>query len=95
MDRMRINCAHDDAESWSRMIGNSRTTSSALGRPCRVAMDLGGPKAAHRSGSESGRCGDEKFDLSRDTAAWPHHCAGSRLAGGVARRSRRALVSCR
>ncbi len=44
MDCMRINCAHDDAPTWSRMIDNLRQASSALGRPCRVAMDLGGPK---------------------------------------------------
>jgi len=44
MDCMRINCAHDDPDVWGRMIEHLRRASAALGRPCRVAMDLGGPK---------------------------------------------------
>ena len=44
MDCMRINCAHDDPPAWSRMIEHLRRASQALGRPCCVAMDLGGPK---------------------------------------------------
>lgn len=44
MDCMRINCAHDDPVVWGRMIEHLRRASGALGRPCRVAMDLGGPK---------------------------------------------------
>jgi pyruvate kinase len=44
MDCMRINCAHDDPEVWGRMIEHLRRASHTLGRPCRVAMDLGGPK---------------------------------------------------
>jgi pyruvate kinase len=44
MDCMRINCAHDDAGVWTRMIEHVRRASRALGRPCGIAMDLGGPK---------------------------------------------------
>lgn len=44
MNCMRINCAHDDRDSWSRMIEHLRRASEALGRPCQVAMDLAGPK---------------------------------------------------
>lgn len=44
MDCMRINCAHDDAAAWARMIENLRRAEQPLGRPCRVAMDLAGPK---------------------------------------------------
>ncbi len=44
MDCMRINCAHDDADVWAKMIEHLRRASRALGRPCLVAMDLGGPK---------------------------------------------------
>ena len=44
MDCMRINCAHDDARDWRAMIDFLRRASRELGRPCRVAMDLGGPK---------------------------------------------------
>ena len=44
MDCMRINCAHDDARDWRAMIEFLRRASREVGRPCRVAMDLGGPK---------------------------------------------------
>jgi pyruvate kinase len=44
MDVARINCAHDDADSWRAMARNVRLAAEALGRPCRVEMDLGGPK---------------------------------------------------
>lgn len=44
MDCMRINCAHDDATTWLRMIEHLRRAERALGRSCRVVMDLGGPK---------------------------------------------------
>jgi pyruvate kinase len=44
MDVMRINCAHDDQAVWKGMIANLRRAERALGRTCRVAMDLAGPK---------------------------------------------------
>jgi pyruvate kinase len=44
MDCMRINCAHDDAATWARMIGHLRRAEQALGRSCRIVMDLAGPK---------------------------------------------------
>jgi pyruvate kinase len=44
MDCMRINCAHDDAAAWSRMIEHLRQAEKALGRTCRIVMDLAGPK---------------------------------------------------
>ena len=44
MNCMRINCAHDDAKTWLRMIENLRRAEKALGKPCRVVMDLAGPK---------------------------------------------------
>jgi len=44
MDLARINCAHDDAAMWSAMIGHLRQASRRLRRPCRVLMDLAGPK---------------------------------------------------
>ncbi len=40
----RINCAHDDAEAWARMIANIRQAEARLGRRCRVFMDIAGPK---------------------------------------------------
>ncbi|MBW8370726.1 MAG: pyruvate kinase [Thiobacillus sp.] len=44
MDCMRINCAHDDAVAWARMIEHLRQAERSLGRSCRVVMDLAGPK---------------------------------------------------
>jgi pyruvate kinase len=44
MDVARINCAHDDPEAWARMVQNTRTAASAIGRRVFVSMDLPGPK---------------------------------------------------
>lgn len=44
MDLARINCAHDDRDAWRAMIRHVRGAASATGRPCRVLMDLAGPK---------------------------------------------------
>jgi pyruvate kinase len=44
MDCARINCAHDDAQAWLKMIGYIRRHEVRSGRRCRVAMDLAGHK---------------------------------------------------
>jgi pyruvate kinase len=44
MDCARVNCAHDDADAWARMAGHVRAAAAEAGRPCRVLMDLAGPK---------------------------------------------------
>ncbi len=44
MDCARINCAHDDRDTWRAMIANVRKASDSLQRECRVLMDLAGPK---------------------------------------------------
>ncbi len=44
MNCMRINCAHDDSAAWGRMIAHLRRAEAIVGRPCRVMMDLAGPK---------------------------------------------------
>jgi pyruvate kinase len=44
MDCARINCAHDDAEAWGRMVANVREAAARLERPCRILMDIAGPK---------------------------------------------------
>lgn len=44
MECMRINCAHDDAERWARMIGNLRRAEKELNKKCRIFMDLAGHK---------------------------------------------------
>jgi pyruvate kinase len=44
MDCARINCAHDDPDAWSKMIERTREAARRTGRPCRVLMDVAGPK---------------------------------------------------
>jgi pyruvate kinase len=44
MNVARINCAHDDAGAWERMIANVRAAEADAGGACRVMMDLSGPK---------------------------------------------------
>jgi hypothetical protein len=44
MDCMRINCAHDDAGAWTRMLQHLRRAEQRHRRSCRVLMDLAGPK---------------------------------------------------
>ncbi len=44
MDCARINCAHDEASDWARMITHIRAAEQKLGRSCRILMDIAGPK---------------------------------------------------
>ncbi|MCF8216138.1 pyruvate kinase [Chlorobium sp.] len=44
MDCMRINCAHDDSSLWLKMVEHLRLAEKAVGRSCRIAMDIAGPK---------------------------------------------------
>jgi len=44
MDIARINCAHDEPESWAAMIANIHAAEAALDATCLVSMDLAGPK---------------------------------------------------
>ena len=44
MNSARINCAHDDPETWKRMIENVKEASKNLHKNCKIMMDLGGPK---------------------------------------------------
>ena len=43
MDCMRINCAHDNPDTWRKMIGHLSKAKLELNRPCKVCMDLAGP----------------------------------------------------
>jgi len=55
-DIVRINCAHDTPEAWTVMATNTRLAAHETGRPCRVLIDLQGPRArtgrVHGTGSE-------------------------------------------
>lgn len=44
VEAVRINCAHDNAAVWQRMIDNARAAEAETGRRLKVLMDLAGPK---------------------------------------------------
>jgi pyruvate kinase len=44
MNSARINCAHDDANAWGKMIEHLNAAKLGLNKGCKVMMDLGGPK---------------------------------------------------
>jgi pyruvate kinase len=44
MNIMRINCAHDSAVEWLRMVENLRAAQEETGKACKIAFDLAGPK---------------------------------------------------
>jgi pyruvate kinase len=48
-DACRINCAHDDADIWNRMVEHVRSAERKTGKNVRILMDLAGPKI--RTGS--------------------------------------------
>lgn len=41
---LRINCAHDNPDIWRHIVKCVRNCSQMLEKPCRVLMDLAGPK---------------------------------------------------
>ena len=49
MNCARINCAHDDIDTWARMMNHVREASRVQQRKVKIAMDLAGPKL--RTGS--------------------------------------------
>ncbi|MBI1192033.1 MAG: pyruvate kinase [Bacteroidetes bacterium] len=49
MSMARINCAHDDPQTWEALVGHILAAREAHGVSCRICMDLGGPKI--RTGS--------------------------------------------
>jgi pyruvate kinase len=44
MDCMRINTAHDNEAAWDRMLRHLERARKEVDRPCRVLMDIAGPK---------------------------------------------------
>ncbi|HKO82312.1 MAG TPA: pyruvate kinase, partial [Chitinophagaceae bacterium] len=58
MNIARINCAHDSEEVWENMIALVRGSSELTGIPCKIFMDLAGPKMRTRilgKGQSSGK----------------------------------------
>lgn len=44
MNVARLNAAHDGPEAWAAMSANVRRASAETGKPCKLMLDLGGPK---------------------------------------------------
>ena len=44
MDLARVNLAHDDEAAWTAMARHVRQAAKSQGRPCRILVDLPGPK---------------------------------------------------
>ncbi|MCX2739567.1 pyruvate kinase [Pontibacter anaerobius] len=44
MDCARINCAHDTEREWLKMVENIHRAEKETGIPCKILMDLMGPK---------------------------------------------------
>jgi pyruvate kinase len=55
-DAVRINCGHDDAAHWGKMIAHVRAAEAKLGRRIRVLMDIAGPKIRTRKVETPRRC---------------------------------------
>lgn len=58
MNIARINCAHDQEKTWMQMVAHVRRASLELDMPCKVYMDLAGPKIRTRllgKAAEEGR----------------------------------------
>lgn len=64
MDIARINCAHDDTDTWQAMIDNVHSAATATGRPCLIHMDLAGPKL--RTGEMAATPGHLRLKPKRD-----------------------------
>src|SRR5262245_18226979 len=55
MDVMRINCAHDNPDTWAAMANNLRQAQRELGRSCRIRPDLVGPQRRTGAIKSAGR----------------------------------------
>jgi pyruvate kinase len=90
MDCMRINCAHDSADVWLKMVEHQKRACEALGRSCRIAMDLGGPKLRTgplERGAAVVKARPERDDFGRVTAparVWLASMPGGRAAPSLA-----------
>lgn len=63
MNIARINCAHDDETTWLQMIKIIRDASEFSGIPCKIYMDLAGPKMRTRIKAKKNRIAVEEEDI--------------------------------
>jgi pyruvate kinase len=65
METARINCAHDSPQVWKGMIDNVRSQAKAMGRDCKIMMDLAGQKI--RTGPVAQQPGVIRIRVQRNT----------------------------
>ncbi len=63
MQVARINCAHDDEPTWIKMIENLKKSVAEMNLPCKLYMDLAGPKIRTQIISKKHEHGKLKVDL--------------------------------
>lgn len=63
MQVARINCAHDDEPTWMKMIENLKKAVDKMSMPCKVYMDLAGPKIRTQIISKKHKHGKLTVDL--------------------------------
>lgn len=66
MQVARINCAHDSPEIWLKMIQQTKAMSKATKKPCKIYIDLAGPKIRTHiagKGSKKGRMKVQQDDI--------------------------------
>lgn len=61
VDAIRINCAHDNADAWQRMVNHVHAAEQATGRRIKILMDIAGPKI--RTGLSTVPDGRERIGL--------------------------------
>jgi len=91
MNIARINSAHDEPDDWRRMITNVHKACRATGLPCKIYLDLAGPKIRTillGKGQKKGRLKlseNESFLLSESSFEWnkKQKVVGCTLAGVV------------
>jgi len=63
MNVARINCAHDDEATWLKMIKVIKDASEFSGIPCKIYMDLAGPKLRTKIKVKKNRIEVEEEDI--------------------------------
>lgn len=62
MNIARINCAHDDEVTWSKIIQQIKRAMRYTGLPCKIYMDLAGPKLRTRLINKGAKKGKIKVE---------------------------------
>ncbi len=63
MGTARINCAHDNESIWQEMVDKIRQASKETGIPCKIHVDLAGPKIRTKLLTKGKKKGKVKIEL--------------------------------